>query len=92
MAYLRLAQSQQFVGNQSRAKEIYQILLRFYPGHPEGSYFYALLLADEDQLLAARKLMNDLIFTVRHSPGFHRRRNRHWALKARWWLWHRRSK
>ena len=46
MAYLRLAQSQQFVGNHPRAAEIYQTLLRFYPGHPEGLYHYGLLTAD----------------------------------------------
>jgi tetratricopeptide (TPR) repeat protein len=91
MAYLRLAQSQQFAGNRPRAAEIYQTLLRFYPGHPEGSYHYALLLADNHSSDEARKLLRDLIFTVRHSPGFHRRRNRHWALKARWWLWRHRG-
>ena len=35
--------------------------------------------------------MRDVIFTVRHSPGFHRRRNRHWPLKAQWWLLRHRS-
>jgi len=87
MAYLRLAQAQQFSGNKPRAAEVYQTLLRFYPGHPEGSYHYGLLLADDRPPDAARKLMQDVISTVRYSPGFHRRRNRHWALKARWWLW-----
>ena len=91
MAYLRLAQSQQFVGNNSRAAEVYQTLLRFYPGHPEGTYRYALLKADNHALDEARKLMRDVIFTVSHSPGFHRRRNRHWALKRRLWLWRHRG-
>jgi tetratricopeptide (TPR) repeat protein len=91
MAYLRLAQSQQFVGNRPRAAEVYQTLLRFYPGHPEGSYFYGLLRADEGALDDARRMMRDVIFTVGHSPGFHRRRNRHWALKAHWWLWRHRG-
>ncbi|MBI2823326.1 MAG: tetratricopeptide repeat protein [Planctomycetia bacterium] len=91
MAYLRLAQSQQLAGNLARAGEVYQTLLRFYPGHPEGTYYYALLKADDHAPDEARQLMRDVIFTVRHSPGFHRRRNRHWALKAQWWLWrHRR--
>lgn len=91
MAYLRLAQSHHLAGNRPRAAEVYQILLRFYPGHPEGSYFYGLLKADEGALDESRQLMRDLIFTVRHSPGFHRRRNRHWAIKARWWLWRHRA-
>ena len=91
MAYLRLAQSQQFVGNHPRAAEIYQTLLRFYPGHPEGLYHYGLLTADGNSPAAARKLMQEAIFAVSHSPGFHRRRNRHWALKAQWWLWRHRS-
>jgi tetratricopeptide (TPR) repeat protein len=91
MAYLRLAQSQQFVGNSARAAEVYQTLLRFYPGHPEGTYHYALLKAADHSPEEARKLMQDVIFTVSHSPGFHRRRNRHWALKARLWLWRHRS-
>jgi tetratricopeptide (TPR) repeat protein len=91
MAYLRLAQAQQFVGNATRAAEVYQTLLRFYPGHPEGSYHYALLLAGDHKPAEARQLMRDLIFTVRCSPGFHRRRNRHWSLKARWWLWRHRG-
>ena len=92
MANLRLAQAQQFIGNDSRAAELYKKLLQFYPGHPEGSYHYGLLLAGDHSPDEARKLMRDLIFTVRHSPGFHRRRNRHWALKARWWLWRHRAK
>jgi len=92
MAYLRLAQAQHFVGNNGRAGEIYQSLLKFYPGHPEGTYHYGLLLAAEGVLDEARKRMREVIFTVSHSPGFHRRRNRHWSLKARWWLWrHRRG-
>jgi tetratricopeptide (TPR) repeat protein len=89
--YLRLAEAQHFAGNKARAIEVYQTLLRFYPGHPEGSYHYALLI-EADSLDEARRLMRDVIFSVRHSPGFHRRRNRHWALKARWWLWRRRGK
>jgi tetratricopeptide (TPR) repeat protein len=92
MAYLRLAQSQQFVGNHARAAEVYRTLLKFYPGHPEGSYHYGLLLADDHSPDEARKMMQDVIFAVRHSPGFHRRRNRHWALKAQWWLWRHRGK
>ncbi len=91
MAYLRLAQSQQFVGNSARASEVYKTMLRFYPGHPEGTYHYALLLADDHSPEAARHLMQEVIFNVRHSPGFSRRRNRHWALKARWWLWRNRN-
>jgi tetratricopeptide (TPR) repeat protein len=91
MANLRLAQAQQFVGNHSRAAELYKKLLQFYPGHPEGSYHYGLLLAGDHSPGDAHQLMRDLIFTVRHSPGFHRRRNRHWALKARWWLWRHRA-
>ncbi len=47
MAYLRLAQSQQFRGNDSRAGEVFQTMLRFYPGHPEGTYYYGLLLAGD---------------------------------------------
>ena len=91
MAYLRLAQSQDFVGNKPRAVEVYKTLLRFYPGHAEGSYYYALLLGEEQAIDEARRLMRELIFTVRHSPSFHRRRNRHWALKAQWWLWRHRG-
>jgi tetratricopeptide (TPR) repeat protein len=91
MAYLRLAQSQQFLGNASRAGEVYRTMLRYYPAHPEGTYHYALLLAGDHSPDNARQLMQEVIFTVRHSPSFHRRRNRHWALKARWWLWRNRS-
>jgi tetratricopeptide (TPR) repeat protein len=90
-AYLRLAQSQHLAGNRPRADEIYQTLLRFYSGHPEGSYYYGLLKADEGKLDESRQLMRNLIFTVRHSPRFHRRINRHWAIKARWWLWRHRA-
>jgi len=86
-AYLRLAQSQHRLGNQQRAKEIYETMLRFYPGHPEGSYHFALLEAELGNIAHAQGLMRDLIFAVRHSPPFQRRRNRHWSLKAHWWLW-----
>jgi tetratricopeptide (TPR) repeat protein len=86
MAYLRLAQSQQHLGNASRAGEVYTTMLRYYPSQPEGTYHYALLLADDHSVDRPKQLMQEVIFTVRHSPSFHRRRNRHWALKARWWL------
>jgi tetratricopeptide (TPR) repeat protein len=86
LAYLRLAESQQHVGNLSRAGEVYEALLRFYPGQPEGTYHFALLQAERGDLDRARTLMHDVMFTVRHSPGFQRRRNRHWSLKAWWWL------
>ena len=91
MAYLRLAQSQQFRGNDSRAGEVFQTMLRFYPGHPEGTYYYGLLLAGDHSPEKARQLMEEVIFNVRHSPSFSRRRNRHWSLKARWWLWRNRK-
>jgi len=91
MTYLRLAESQQYCGNLDRAADVYQTMLRFYPGHPEGEYHYALLLASQGAPAKAKELMHDVIFTVRHSPGFHRRRNRHWALKAQWWVWRHRG-
>jgi tetratricopeptide (TPR) repeat protein len=86
MTYLRLAEAQQYCGNLDRAAEVFSTMLQFYPGHPEGEYHYALLLANQNSLAKAKELMRDVTFTVRHSPGFHRRRNRHWALKAQWWL------
>jgi tetratricopeptide (TPR) repeat protein len=86
LADLRLAQSQQNLGNRERAEEVYETLLRFYPGQPEGSYHYAVLKAEQNETERARQLMQDVIFSVRHSPRFQRRRNRHWLLKAKWWL------
>lgn len=91
-AYLRLAQAQTRSGNAARAREVFEQMLRFYPGHPEGSYDYALLLDEAGQTDKAVKLMQDVIASVRLSPSFQRRRNRHWALKARWWLWRRGQK
>lgn len=87
LAYLRLAESQQKLGNVDRASEIYEIMLRFYPGHPEGSYNFALLLADAGDMQRAKELMQEIVVSLRHSPRFQRTRNRHWMLKARWWLW-----
>lgn len=87
MAYLRLAQSQQFLGRAERASQVYQQMLRFYPGHAEALYHYALLTAEGGDQPRAGELMRELIRSVRHSPSFQRRRNRHWAIKARWWLW-----
>jgi tetratricopeptide (TPR) repeat protein len=87
MLYLRLAQCHQRLGNDERAREIFQRLLRFYPGHPEGSYHFALLEAQEGDRQRASELMRGVITTVARSPRFQRRRNRHWAWKARWWLW-----
>jgi len=86
MAYLRLAQCHQQLGNFERADEIYRTLMKFYPGHPEGSYSYAMLKVEGDEMDEARRLLRDLISSVTHSPAFQRRRNRHWVLKARWWL------
>ena len=34
----------------------------------------------------AREWMQTVVTSVRRSPGFQRRRNRHWLWKARWWL------
>jgi tetratricopeptide (TPR) repeat protein len=90
LAYLRLAQSHQQLGNWDRASEVYDTFLRFYPGQPEGCYHYALLHEGRQNRPRAVELMRELIFSVHHSPRFQRRRNRHWALKARWWLWRRR--
>ena len=86
LAYLRLAQTQHHLGNLDRAAEVYRSLLKFYPAQPEGSYHYALLLAGQADTQGARQLMQDAVFSVRHSPRFHRRRNRHWMFKAQWWL------
>lgn len=90
LAYLRLAQSQQFLGRRERASEVYRQMLRFYPGHAEALYHFAQLTADEGDATRAGELMREVLRSVRHSPSFQRRRNRHWALKARWWLWRQR--
>ncbi|HEV3003158.1 MAG TPA: tetratricopeptide repeat protein [Pirellulales bacterium] len=89
MAYLRLAEAHDRTGNVERAGHVYATMLRYYPSHAEGSYYYALLCEGRGELDDARRLMRDVVFSVRHSPGFHRRRNRHWLLKAQWWLWRR---
>lgn len=86
-AYLRLAQTHQRLGNVERSSEVYDLLLRFYPGQPEGTYDYALLRAEQGDLEKATKLMRDVVFSVRQSPRFHRSRNRHLLWKAQWWLW-----
>jgi tetratricopeptide (TPR) repeat protein len=86
-AYLRLAQSHQALGNLDRASVVFAEFLRFYPGHPEGTFHSALLAAQRDDLPQARRQMEEVITAVRLSPGYQRRRNRHWSLKARWWLW-----
>ena len=90
-AYLRLAQASEHVGNLERAAQMYPVLLKFYPGHPEGHYGYGLLLERLGQGADALKQMEQVVFSVRNSPSFQRRRNRHWMWKARWWLWRRRA-
>jgi len=87
LAYLRLAQAQHRLGNLQRADEVFAELLRFYPGHPEGSYSYARLKEEQGDLEKARALMRELIEAARFSPRFQRRRNRHWMLRAHYWLW-----
>lgn len=86
-AYLHLARVQQLRGNDERAREVYGTLLRFYPGHPEGTYRYARLLEQYGDGEAVRQHMRQIVSAVRHSPPFQRRRNRHWMLMAQWWLW-----
>jgi len=85
--YLRLAQCHHRLGNDARAGQVFEQLLRFYPGHAEGGYSYALLLEQLGQRDRARQLMREVITAVHRSPRFQRRRTRHWAWKARWWLW-----
>ena len=84
--YLRLAQANELVGNTERATQVYPTMLKFYPGHPEGHYGYGLLLERLGRPDDARRQMEQVVFSVRNSPSFQRRRNRHWMWKARWWL------
>jgi tetratricopeptide (TPR) repeat protein len=86
-AYLRLAQASERAGNDDRAAQVYPMLFKSCPGHAEGCHGYALLLDRRGDRPAARKQMEQVIFSVRNSPTFHRRRNRHWIWKAQWWLW-----
>lgn len=86
-AYLRLAQTHQRLGHAERAAEVFDEMLRFYPGQPEGTYDYALLKQEQGDLQRAGELMQDVVFSVRQSPRFHRSRNRHLMWKAQWWLW-----
>ncbi len=50
MAYLRLAEAQQRLGDLVRAAAVYDVLLRYYPGQPEGTYHFGLLRAAEGDL------------------------------------------
>lgn len=86
-AYLYLARAQQLCGNDDRAREVYGTLLRFYPGHPEGTYRYARLVEQDGNGDAVRQYMRQIVSAVRNSPPFQRRRNRHWMIMAQWWLW-----
>lgn len=86
-AYLHLARVQELCGNDERAREVYGTLLRFYPGHPEGTYRYARLLERNGNGEPVREYMRQIVSAVRNSPAFQRRRNRHWMLRAQWWLW-----
>lgn len=86
-AYLYLARAQTLAGNPTRAREVYETLLRYYPGHPGGTYRYAQLLSQAGETEAARDQMRRVVSSVRRSPPFGRRRNRHWQWKAQWWLW-----
>jgi tetratricopeptide (TPR) repeat protein len=90
-AYLRLAQASERAGNDDRAAQVYQMLFKCCPGHAEGCHGYGILLARRGQLPGARHEMEQAILSVRNSPTFHRRRNRHWMWKARWWLWKNRN-
>lgn len=86
IAYLRLAQSHAHLGHNERAAEIFDTMLRFYPGHAEASYSYGQMLANCGQWEAAKSHIRNVNATLRHAPPFQRRRNRHWALKAWWWM------
>jgi tetratricopeptide (TPR) repeat protein len=85
-AYLRLAQASERAGNDQRAEQVYPMLFKCCPGHAEGCHDYGLLLARRGDSASARQQMEQVILSVRNSPPFHRRRNRHWMWKARWWL------
>jgi hypothetical protein len=86
-AYLRLAQASERAGNDERAAAVYPMLFKSCPGHAEGCYGYGLLLDRRGDRTAARQQMEQVVFSVGNSPTFHRRRNRHWMWKAKWWLW-----
>ncbi|MDA7978214.1 MAG: tetratricopeptide repeat protein [Pirellulales bacterium] len=86
MAYLRLAQVHARLDNHDRAAEVFAEMLRFYPGHAEASYSFGLLLSSLGQWSEAHHHMRNVNATLRQSPPFQRRRNRHWAIKSWWWL------
>jgi tetratricopeptide (TPR) repeat protein len=90
-AYLRLAQASELAGNDDRAAAVYPMLFKCCPGHAEGCYGYGLLLKRRGDVHEARQQMEQVLLSVRNSPTFHRRRNRHWMWKARWWLWRHRQ-
>ncbi len=86
MAYLRLAQTHSHLGNHERAAEVFDTMLKFYPGHAEASYSYGIMLAETGDWNAAAGHIRNVNATLKHAPPFQRRRNRHWALKSWWWL------
>ncbi|MEZ6071123.1 MAG: hypothetical protein R3C10_12805 [Pirellulales bacterium] len=47
---------------------------------------YAQLLSGEGREAEAAEVLRQMVAASRVSPGFQRRRNRHWIWKARWRL------
>jgi hypothetical protein len=86
LAQLRLAQSLDQLGD-DRAADIYAEFLQQYHAHPEGSVYYAQLLTDRGEHSEAAGVLREMVRASRVSPGYQRRRNRHWIWKAQWRLW-----
>ena len=81
-AYLRLGEAAAAAHEMERAEQVLRMLLRFYPGHLEGTVRLAEVLGAQGRGDEAAPLLDAALFADAHAPKFRRQQNRPWQRKA----------
>ena len=81
-AYLRLGEAAAAAHKLERAEQVLGMMLRFYPGHLEGTVRLAEVLDAQGRGGEAVPLLDAALFADAHAPKFRRQQNRPWQRKA----------
>lgn len=80
--HLLYARSLEALGDLAAAKTEFAALSQYFPG-PEAKLHYVRLLRKLGELTTARELLDELLLTAEHAPGFYRKRYKDELRQAR---------